>query len=306
MLFQNSSYYLLLAHCVIFLLTAYTASFFVIPIVAVLQERRLWKPPLVKLSLWGCTKVYLFNLFWFALSQLGSLILLPFFLIGANVEQLATVWVERYTGFFLLYLFVGPVRIRCGENLPPQQQNQQPAAFVYIANHSSQIDGGVVYFICRRFKWIIKQSIVYLPGIGLLGIIAGHIFIDRKKGNNKESVKKMYVEAAKALGNGKSIFIFPQGTRAMVGRLPFKDGAFNIAIESQVPIVPISIQIPKMAWNNAYPFNLLWNRNIEPVILTIHKAIPVTKDSNKEALKEECFNVIYSEVPNIGISKKSE
>jgi len=223
------------------------------------------------------------------------------------VEQPATVWVERATAYLVTYFFVGPVLIRGEENLPARNDdNANKVSYVFIANHNSQIDLCVVYFIRRRFKWIMKQSIVYLPGVGLLMRMARHVFINRTKGNNKESVKKMYAEAAKALVNGKSIFIFPQGTRAMVGRLPFKDGAFNIAMESQVPIVPISIQIPKMAWNNAYPFNLLWNKNIEPVVLTIHKAIPVTKDSNKEALKEECFNVIYSELPNIGISKKSE
>ena len=282
------------------LFLAYAACFFLLPIVSVYQERRIWKHPLPRLSLWGCAKVYWYNVYWLTLSQLGVLGLLPFFLLGVNVEIAASL-VERYTAYIIAYIFVGPVVIRGNENLPPPTQS-----VVYIANHSSQIDACVVYFLRRRFKGIAKKEIVYMPGAGLLALMARHVFINRKKGSNKESIQKMYAETAKALTSGKSIWIFPQGTREMIQQLPFKDGAFNIAMESQVPIVPISIQIPRRAWNQLYPFNLLWNRNIEPAILTIHKAIPVTKDSNKEALKEECFRVVYSVLPLAAASKKTK
>ena len=216
--------------------------------------------------------------------------------------EIAASLVERYTAYIIAHFFVGPVGIRGHEHLPPPTQS-----VVYIANHSSQIDACVVYFLRRRFKGIAKKVIVYMPGAGLLALMARHVFINRKTGSNKESIQNMYAETSKALANGKSIWIFPQGTREMIQQLPFKDGAFNIAMESQVPIVPISIQIPTRGWNSLYPFNVLWNRNnIEPVILTIHKAIPVTKESNKEALKEECFKAVYSVLPLIEASKKTK
>ena len=52
--------------------------------------------------------------------------------------------------------------------------------------------------------------------------------------------------------------IFPQGTRRVIENLPFKDGAFKIAIENEAPLIPVSINIPINMWNSMYPLNLLW------------------------------------------------
>jgi 1-acyl-sn-glycerol-3-phosphate acyltransferase len=251
-------------------------------------------------------KVYLFVTAICIVSQIGSLILLPWYLLGMNVERMATMYVERWAALLVVSILIGPVTIVGAEHLPPpsdSRQGKNPQGFVYIANHSSQIDGAAVYFMNRRFRLILKQSIIFLPGLGLLTVMARHIFIDRDKTKNKTNVQAMYDECYKTLQTGKSIFIFPQGTRRMDRRLPFKDGAFNIAIQSEAPIVPVSINIPNRAWNSAYPLNRIWNRRkkMEPIILTIHKPIMVTKDSGKEALKESCFHAIYNALPEYDI-----
>jgi len=205
-------------------------------------------------------KVYLFVTAICILSQLGSLVLLPWHLLGVNVERLATMCVERWVALLVVSALIGPVTIVGAEHLTPpppshSHQGKQRQGFVYIANHSSQIDGAAVYFMSRRFRLILKQSIIFLPGLGLLTVMARHIFIDRDKRKNKTNVQEMYDKCFKTLQAGNSIFIFPQGTRRMDRRLPFKDGAFNIAIQSEVPIIPISIHIPNHAWNSAYPLN---------------------------------------------------
>jgi 1-acyl-sn-glycerol-3-phosphate acyltransferase len=281
------------------LLKFYAACFILFPLISVYQERRLWKPPkLPRLSLWGMSKVYVFNICWLALSQVGSLILLPFYVIGINVEWPATVLVERWTAFIIVMVFIGPVKVEGLENLPPNDDSKQSKGVVYVANHNSQIDAAVVYYIHRKFQWILKNSIIFLPGVGLLLTMARHVFVIRDKTRNKANVQRMYAECSKTLEAGKSIFIFPQGTRRMDQRLPFKDGAFNIAMQSEAPIVPISIHVPTRAWNDAYPFHVIWKRQkVEPVVLTIHEPIPVTKESNKEALKETCFHTIYNALP---------
>jgi 1-acyl-sn-glycerol-3-phosphate acyltransferase len=278
------------------LLKFYSACFFLFPLVSVYQERRLWKPPkLPRLSLWGMSKVYVFNICWLVLSQVGSLILLPFYVLGINVEWPATVLVERWTAFVIVFLFIGPVEVIGMENLPPNNESKQSKGVVYVANHNSQIDAAVVYYIQRKFQWILKNSIMFLPGVGLLLTMARHVFVIRDKTRNKANVQRMYAECSKTLQAGKSIFVFPQGTRRMDQRLPFKDGAFNIAMQSEASLVPISIHVPTRAWNDFYPFHLPWNRQkVEPIVLTIHKPIPVTKESNKDELKETCFHTIYN------------
>eukprot|EP01083_Nonionella_stella_P056956 149723_1 len=52
---------------------------------------------------------------------------------------------------------------------------------VFIANHCSQLDVSAMYFVLRRFKWIAKQSVRYIPGAGNIMVLSGHIFIQRDR-----------------------------------------------------------------------------------------------------------------------------
>mmetsp|Transcript_12056 Transcript_12056/g.17459 ORF Transcript_12056/g.17459 Transcript_12056/m.17459 type:complete len:315 (+) Transcript_12056:117-1061(+) len=293
-----------------YMIKLYLSFYVVFPLVSVNQERKLWKHPLPKLSLWGMLKVYLFNVVWFVSCQLGAIFLLPKFLLGMNVE-LGANKTEVFSSYSVISCFIGPVVLKGKENLPPVSKSDAtqacPSTCVFVANHASQIDAGVVYYIRRRFKWIAKKSIIYLPGVGQIMYMGNHIFINRSKGSNRVNIKNMYREAKVALTTGISMFVFPQGTRRMVERLPFKDGAFNMAIETEVPIIPISIEIPLTnVWNTSYPLNLLWKKreNLDKIILTVHKPVSVSKDSDKEKLKERCFNTIYSVLPDIADCKK--
>ena len=88
------------------------------------------------------------------------------------------------------------------------------------------------------------------------------------------------------------MFFFPQGTRRLGERLPFKDGAYKIAKENNAQLIPISIDIPLTAWNSTYPFG-----KANPIVLTVHKPID-SKDKELEVLKKETFDVIYSVLPD--------
>ena len=88
------------------------------------------------------------------------------------------------------------------------------------------------------------------------------------------------------------MFFFPQGTRRLGERLPFKDGAFKVAKENDSDLVPISIEIPLTAWNSFYPFT-----KANPVVLTVHKPIS-SKGKDLEQLKKESFDAIYSVLPD--------
>jgi len=262
------------------------------------QESKIWNPhpKLPSLSIFGMIKVYTLNLIWMTTTSIATVILLPKLILKGwkGVERDAHC-LACMVGILCTIIVAGPVQIRNAHNLPVDG-----TSCVYIANHASQMDLAVVYFIFRRFKWISKSSVKYLPGVGTLMTMGGHVFIERSSKSKDKSitVKKMYDEAKKNLADGIPMFIFPQGTRRLGERLPFKYGAYNMACDSEVPLVPISIDIPLNAWNDFYPLNLLWGKKKDPIVLTIHEPIPVTKDMDKKVLVAKTEKIIYSVLPN--------
>jgi 1-acyl-sn-glycerol-3-phosphate acyltransferase len=253
---------------------------------------------------------------WMIGCLIGSLFVLikHIVMLGASdISKDSNRIVEDIVAKLCIWAFVGNVKIVGRENLPPI--NVQPAP-VYIANHASQIDLGVVYYLNRRFKWISKLSVLYVPGVGLVMYLSKHVFIDRKKGKNEKSVSNLFEQSRIAIQDGLPMFFFPQGTRRIVERLPAKDGAFIVAQTNHSMLVPISIEIPSNAWNSYYPFHsLLGGRNGDAtttptVTITIHPSISASSASasssnsngnekeDRERLKNQCMELIYSVLPN--------
>lgn len=280
----------------------YCASAMILPIPSVWQEHKIWAPKVLpSLSFFGHAKVFCFNVIWMGVTLIGGVLLVPKFILGkifgfdASYEAYM---VENLTAHICCRLFVCPtVEIRGEENLP--SDDATTPAPVYIANHASQVDLAVVYFLGRRFKWIAKDSVRYLPGVGLIMTLSEHVFIKRT-GKNRKSVSNLYQQSNKAIQSGLPMFFFPQGTRRMAVRLPFKDGAYRVAMENESQLIPISIHIPLSCWNSWYPLNLLWGGSMENVVLTIHKPIQAKKDSDKEELKKMTYDSIFSVLPLIG------
>eukprot|EP00984_Skeletonema_dohrnii_P017044 scaffold7681_cov189-Skeletonema_dohrnii-CCMP3373.AAC.4 len=280
----------------------YCASAMILPIPSVWQEHKIWAPKVLpSLSFFGHVKVFCFNVIWMGVTLIGGVLLVPKFILGkifgfdASYEAYM---VENLTAHICCRLFVCPtVEIRGEENLP--SDDATTPAPVYIANHASQVDLAVVYFLGRRFKWIAKDSVRYLPGVGLIMTLSEHVFIKRT-GKNRKSVSNLYQQSNKSIQSGLPMFFFPQGTRRMAVRLPFKDGAYRVAMENESQLIPISIHIPLSCWNSWYPLNLLWGGSMDNVVLTIHKPIQAKKDSDKEELKKMTYDSIFSVLPLIG------
>jgi lysophosphatidate acyltransferase len=281
----------------------FLCSSFLAGIASVFQERKIWKSRGVpNMNVFGLFKVYALNVMWMGACLLGAVyISIRCMSIGnSHTRALAHNWMERTVAKFVVRWCVGPVEIKGAENLPPALPGS-PAP-IYIANHASQIDVAVVYYLDRPFRWIAKSSVVYLPGVGQIMWLSGHVFIDRVKktagsSNPRTGARNLYIQSNKSIQEGVPMFFFPQGTRRMVEKLPFKDGAFKIALENESPLVPISIDIPIMAWNSMYPFT---SKQVKPVVLTVHKPIPTKgiKLDDIEALKTECYDTIYSVLPD--------
>ncbi len=113
-------------------------------------------------------------------------------------------------------------------------------AYVIVANHRSSFDILVVYaYLGVRFKWVMKKELRKVPGLGYGSKAVGHIFIDRS--NTKKAIESIR-EAGNKIKNGVSVFFFPEGTRSKTGEmLPFKKGAFHLALDLGLPILPVSI-----------------------------------------------------------------
>ena len=117
--------------------------------------------------------------------------------------------------------------------------SHRPAVFIF--NHQSQTDALILARLLRRdFTGVAKKEMKSNPVVGTILDAVGTVFIDR--GNHDKAVEALR-PAVKSLQNGTSFAIAPEGSRSLGYKLgPFKMGAFHIAMQAGVPIVPIVIQ----------------------------------------------------------------
>lgn len=191
-------------------------------------------------------RLYLTN-FWLLLM---TILALPFLLIrfrhGDNTSFLMYVyaWLAQFTSGIR-------VQILGRENIL-----SEPA--VYVFNHQSSLDGIPLGMLrVPRLVIIGKKEIVYVPFIGWTFYLAGNVLINRGDGRKAKDALDAGINAIQK--RRVSIAIFPEGTRnrstekasgareqapdrEALGFLPFKRGGFQMAIDAQVPVVPIVIQ----------------------------------------------------------------
>ena len=110
---------------------------------------------------------------------------------------------------------------------------------VVLFNHQSAFDVASMGAVVREHSVIIgKKELIWIPFFNLLFVAAGNILIDRKARRHAISGLDRAVEVLRR--DGVSIWIAPEGTRNPgEGLLPFKKGAFHMAIAAQVPVVPV-------------------------------------------------------------------
>lgn len=113
------------------------------------------------------------------------------------------------------------------------------STYVIISNHQSILDILLINCLRYRFKWISKIENINLPVLGWYLRMAGYITVNR---GNEESKAEMLERSDQCLKQGISIMIFPEGTRSVDGEIGFfKRGAFQLAIQNSVPILPVVI-----------------------------------------------------------------
>ncbi len=112
-------------------------------------------------------------------------------------------------------------------------------AYVVVSNHESTADPFLLSWLPWDMRWVSKEELFKVPVIGWAMKFGGDIPLRRGDG---DSVRNMFAECRRALDGGISVMLFPEGTRSKDGNLlPFKDGAFDLAIAAGVPILPIAL-----------------------------------------------------------------
>jgi 1-acyl-sn-glycerol-3-phosphate acyltransferase len=171
-------------------------------------------------------------LIWTVLAVPAALVVFPWTLITRNTRLLFRVgfWITR-AGLPLVGVHVV---LNGMERLPR-------GASIVMANHSSNLDPDVLLpALPGRIAIYLKESLMRIPVLGYAMRLAG--FIPVRRDGTVESAKAASAAAKQALEEGRCLVIFPEGTRSRDGSLlPFKKGAFFLAMEARAPVVPVSI-----------------------------------------------------------------
>ena len=142
--------------------------------------------------------------------------------------------VQQFWSRAFFWLFFLPVSVDGIEYIEPKQ------SYVFVSNHQSMFDVWLIYgWLPVVFKWLMKAELRKVPFIGSGCKAAGHIFIDRR---NAKAALESIKNVEKQLVNGVCTVIFPEGTRSLDGEVGrFKRGAFQIAWDLGLPVVPLSL-----------------------------------------------------------------
>ncbi len=123
--------------------------------------------------------------------------------------------------------------------------------YVIVCNHQSLADIPLISNLPWEMKWVAKKKLFNIPFSGWMMRLAGDIPVVRRSSNQK---KIIFDRAAYYLSNRCSVIFFPEGTRSRTGKLRrFTDGAFELAVKEQVPVLPLVIDgtkntLPKNTW----------------------------------------------------------
>lgn len=221
----------------------------------------------------------------FVITVLTALVTIIGTMLGSH--RICGYWPAHIWSICVCKLMFVRVKVTGRENLKKSQ------SYVFVANHQGAFDiWAILGYIGHNFKWLMKKSLEKIPLVGFACKKAGYVFVDD---SSIHGIKETISEAENRLKGGMSVVIFPEGTRCFDGKLqPFKRGAFMLAAEFRLPVVPVTISgsfhvLPRTTYN------------ITPglITLTIHPPIyPGENGFNTRKLMSDCQQAILSSLPS--------
>ena len=180
------------------------------------------------------------------------------------------------------------------EHLDPKR------TYVFVANHWSYLDAAPLFaYTGRRMGMVAKKELLKAPilgyGMGFVNVIA----IDR---SNRERAVETLKIATERLSSGICFGVCPEGTRARPGEmLPFKKGAFHMAVQAGVPIVPIALKNSDLLMGRGT--GEAWPGTIEMVMLPPVETSSVSSDQDLDQLVKHVQGIIMKE---LGVEKLTQ
>jgi 1-acyl-sn-glycerol-3-phosphate acyltransferase len=229
---------------------------------------------------------------WFALVFVVVFLLFyPFFLLFLSHPKM-------YPAANLMRRMWAWIIVLLGVSIPIwEKEENMPSPCVIVSNHSSYLDiVALGLFVPLRFSFMAKLELSKIP---LFNIFFRTVDIGVNRSSMRDS-HKAFTLAKEKIEQGYSVILFPEGTIWDKTPLlkPFKNGAFKLAIENGIPIVPVTF------YNN---FRILPDEKFEfypqPLRFKIHRAIPTShlNDEDSDTLKDEIYNLIESELKSKNI-----
>lgn len=166
-----------------------------------------------------------YTVFWGALAMVAAVV---------DRSGESVVWIGR--NWVRWILASCRIRIVCDgrENIDPRR------SYVLMSNHQSVIDiAAIVATMPVSFRFVAKRELLRIPFFGWALALSDQIVIDR--GDRERAIRTLR-RAAQRIREGVNVIIFPEGSRSATGELgQFKSGGFHLAIQAQVPVLPITV-----------------------------------------------------------------
>ena len=232
---------------------------------------------------------------WFVAGALLLIFTPPVLLIGSLARRQNWIyWWANWGARTWLRLTGVKVKVTGQEHLDPKQ------TYVFVANHWSYLDAAPLFaFTGRRMGMVAKKELLKAPilgyGMGFVNVIA----IDR---SNRERAVETLKIATERLRSGICFGVCPEGTRARPGEmLPFKKGAFHMAVQAGVSIVPIALKNSDLLMGRGT--GEAWPGTIEMVMLPPVETSSVSSDQDLDQLVKHVQGIIMKE---LGVEKLTQ
>jgi 1-acyl-sn-glycerol-3-phosphate acyltransferase len=222
----------------------------------------------------------------------GMLLIILTYLIGKLTDKRLVLvhWAATAWAWILLHSCpYWKVKYYNFDNVPKKQ------ACVIVSNHQSMLDILVLHRVHRPFKWVSKAENFKTPVVGWVLTLNECLRIERGKSS---SATNLFKAARKTLAMGTSLILFPEGTRSVDGTMrSFKEGAFIMAKESDVPILPIVLDGNYLS----LPKQGLMLKQASNIIVKALPVIPVevVREKSAKELMDYCRTLIANELEAI-------